>query len=99
KGLIGMSMKNNFMVGLSLLIVIFLMSIIFFLYKNQMRLENQWEQVKQRQSFSSTVMPTVNPHIVEKVITSSQLWRPVQDKVRDTVIQIFSQVYAIDMLE
>ena len=92
-------MKNSFMVGIVLLIVVFLMSIIFFLYKNQMRLENQWEQVQQRQSFSSTVMPTVNPHIVEKVITSSQLWRPVQDKVRDTVIQIFSQVYAIDMLE
>jgi len=63
-----------------------------------MRLESQWEQLQQRQVFSS-VMPNPSSHIVEKVITSSQLWRPVQDRIRDTVIQIFAQVYAIDMLE
>jgi serine protease Do len=98
KELISMSMKNNFIVSFSLIIVTCLISVAFFLYKNQMRLESQWEQVQQRQAFSS-VVPNVNPHVVEKIVTSSQLWRPVQDRIRDTVIQIFAQVYAIDMLE
>src|SRR5579872_4747792 len=93
-----MSMKNNVIVGLFIILIAFLASIGFLLYKNQMRLENQYEQLQQRQVLSS-VAPTASAHIVEKVVTSSQLWRPVQDKVRDTVVQIFSQVYAIDMLE
>lgn len=41
----------------------------------------------------------INPAVVERVISSSQLWRPVQDRVRDTVVQIFSQVAAMDLLQ
>jgi S1-C subfamily serine protease len=36
---------------------------------------------------------------VTKIISSSQLWRPVQEKVKDTVVQIFSQIAAIDLLQ
>jgi len=32
-------------------------------------------------------------------VTSSQLWRPVQDMVQDTVVQVFSHVSAIDLLK
>jgi serine protease Do len=98
KELITMSMQKNFIIGFLIIIFITLCSMGFFLYKNQMRLDTQWEQLQQRQSFSS-VIPSTNPHVVEKVVTSGQLWRPVQDRVRDTVVQIFAQVYAIDMLE
>ncbi len=97
KGLISMSIKNSVIAGL-LLIILFLVGFGFLLYKNQQRLENQYDQLQQRQVFSS-VASTTTPHIIEKIVTSNQLWRPVQDKVRDTVIQLFSQVYAIDMLE
>ncbi len=39
------------------------------------------------------------PHIVERVISSSQLWRPVQDKAKDTVVQIFAHVVATNLLQ
>lgn len=39
------------------------------------------------------------PQVVERVISGSQLWRPVQEKVKDTVIQIFSQVAVVDLLQ
>lgn len=41
----------------------------------------------------------INPHIVERVISASQLWRPVQDRVKDTVVQIFSQVVVTNILQ
>lgn len=36
--------------------------------------------------------------IVEKIVTTAQLWRPIQEKVCDTVVQIFAHVSAFDML-
>ncbi len=32
-------------------------------------------------------------------LTSSQLWRPIQDMVQDTVVQVFSHISAIDILK
>jgi len=38
------------------------------------------------------------PKVVEKIVTSAQVWRPIQTRVKDTVVQIFSHVAAIDLL-
>lgn len=39
------------------------------------------------------------PYIVERVISSGHMWRAVQDKVKDTVVQIFSQIASLDLLQ
>ena len=69
-----------------------------FVYRNQLRLERQWEQSQQK-----TVFPSMNyqpaPAIAEGLISTAQLWRPVQDRIRDTVVQLFVQISAIDLLE
>jgi serine protease Do len=62
-----------------------------------MRLEDRLEQLQQKPLFAP--ISQTNTHVVENVVTSAQLWRPVQDRVRDTVIQLFAQVSAIDLLE
>src|SRR5690606_18901923 len=93
-----MSIKNNILLIGSVIGFIFFSSVGLFLYRNQLRLESLCEQAQQRQSFSSNVQGS-GSHIIEKVVTSGQLWRPVQDRVRDTVVQLFAQVYSIDMLE
>lgn len=93
-----MSIKNGFIFGFCLLTLVGSSSIGFLLYKNQIRLEGLWEQSQQQKMLSSLAQSN-NPHIVEKVVTSGQLWRPVQDRTSDTVIQLYSQVCAIDMLE
>ena len=36
---------------------------------------------------------------VENVVSSAQLWRPIQERVKDTVVQIFSQVAEFDLLQ
>ena len=48
-------------------------------------------------SLAGGSMPS--PRIVEKVVSSSQLWRPVQERARDTVVQIFAQVVEQDLLQ
>lgn len=93
-----MSIKNSMLLIGSVIGFIFFSSVGLFLYRNQLRLESLCEQSQQRQSFSSNGQGS-GPHIIEKVVTSGQLWRPVQDRVRDTVVQLFAQVYSIDMLE
>jgi len=36
--------------------------------------------------------------VIAQVISSAQLWRPIQEKVKDTVVQIFSHVALTDLL-
>jgi len=53
--------------------------------------------------FSAASVPVsadeqITPAIIERVVTSSQLWRPVQDMVQDTVVQVFSHISALDIL-
>lgn len=36
---------------------------------------------------------------IEKIVAKSEIWRPVQDQVKDTVVQVFSQVVKIDLLQ
>jgi len=37
--------------------------------------------------------------VIEKVVAKSEVWRPVQEEVRDTVVQVFSQVAELDLLQ
>ena len=91
-----MSVKNSVAISVLVLLVIFFSSFIIYLYKNQLRLETQWEQSQQ---YLFAPVNQSKTSVVETVVTSAQLWRPVQDRVRDTVIQLFAQVSAIDLLE
>lgn len=40
----------------------------------------------------------LEPVCVERVVTSGQMWRPVQDMVQDTIVQVFSHISAVDIL-
>ena len=39
------------------------------------------------------------PQIIEKVVGKTNLWRPVQESVKDTVVQVFSHVAEFDFRE
>jgi len=40
-----------------------------------------------------------NKQIIEKIVSKSEVWRPVQQQVKDTVVQVFAQISEIDMLQ
>ena len=37
--------------------------------------------------------------IVEKVVSKTVLWRPIQEQVKDTVVQVFAQIAEFDLLQ
>src|SRR5579872_3447570 len=90
-----MSLKNSIVMSVCIVMALFFGLSLLYVYKNQLRLQSQWEQSQQKTVFTAPA----TTHISENVITSSQLWRPVQERVRDTVIQLFVQISAIDLLE
>lgn len=42
---------------------------------------------------------TGNKQIIEKIVSKSEVWRPIQQQVKDTVVQVFSQISEIDLLQ
>lgn len=76
----------------------------YYMYRVQMRsirsLEWSFEEQKNRMLTQETALGTVQPaKIQEKIIVSGTAWRPIQEKVKDTVVQIFNQVAEIDIRE
>jgi serine protease Do len=65
----------------------------FIFYKYQL-LEQQVEEMKQ-----SRIVTQNKPTVIETPVAAAQIWRPIQEKVKDTVVQIFSQVAEIDLLQ
>ena len=43
--------------------------------------------------------PTVGKQIIEKIVSKSEVWRPIQQQVKDTVVQVFAQISEIDLLQ
>ncbi len=72
----------------------------FFLFRRQAQLE---EKLLMNKDFLSAEMQADltggKPKVIEKIVSTAQLWRPVQEKVRDTVVQVFTQVAGIDLLQ
>jgi serine protease Do len=96
-----MLIKRSLILGVSFLVVFCFSGFSFFLYnlyKNQFYLESLYMRSRQEQLYTPGAQ-IATPSVIEKLVTSGQLWRPVQDRARDTVIQIFSQVCSIDILE
>src|SRR5690349_21467531 len=42
---------------------------------------------------------TLSSTLVEKIIPQAEVWRPIQEKVKDTVVQVISQIARVDLLQ
>lgn len=93
-----MNIKNNILDILLFILIIALFGIGFFLIVKQRELEHQLAtSIQQPVGYLSNGTSVVRP--TAEVITNAQLWRPLQEKAKDTVVQIFSQIAAIDLLQ
>jgi len=95
-----MSMRNAIVGSFFCSVAIFLGIGGYFLLKRQVELEENWRTYKE--NFLSTGMldtSSTKPKVIEKIISAAQLWRPVQEKIRDTVVQVFTQVSGVDLLQ
>lgn len=75
----------------------------FFVYRlsqRQQELESQLFKMRDAQLEVRDKMNVADAQVVERVVSNAQqLWRPVQEKVKDTVVQVFSQITEFDFLQ
>lgn len=85
-----------FCIFLSLLIAVGL----FVMYRRQSAIEENWQQMQQECAYvCAQGVAGARPQVIEKVISMGQLWRPIQERIRDTVVQIFTQISVIDLMQ
>jgi len=73
--------------------------LVFFAVERQRSLETSLHDLEKAFVERHTTLAVDETQVVERVISSSQLWRPVQEKVKDTVVQVFSQIVEFDYLQ
>lgn len=90
------SVSNHFIQKLGILFL-FLITGAFcvLLLQRQRAIESQLRTIDQQ----GLIKEPVKQEVVERVISTAQLWRPIQEKVKDTVVQIFAQIAEIDLLQ
>jgi serine protease Do len=58
-----------------------------------------------RQSVQTMYVPGHQPvapggkQIIEKIVSKSEVWRPIQQQVKDTVVQVFAQIAEFDYMQ
>ncbi|MFZ5954575.1 MAG: S1C family serine protease [Candidatus Dependentiae bacterium] len=95
------NIKKSPVVGLTHLLLLSLSVLGFVIYRLSNEQKNLYEMIdslKMDQSQLATSIVTPQP-VIERVVGKSELWRPIQDKVRDTVVQVFAQNAEIDILQ
>lgn len=84
-------------IALGLLSIVFItISYKLFEYHRQLR---ELLSIVQHDGTGTLEQNIAIPTVVERVVGKSQLWRPVQEAVKDAVVQIFVQGAATDMLQ
>jgi len=84
--------------GLGMLCLV-LGTISYKLFEYHRQLRELLSVVQQDGSVGSLEQNIVIPTVSEKLVGKSQLWRPVQETVKDSVVQIFVQCAELDMFQ
>src|SRR2546421_12930907 len=93
-------MNNNNSIALKFIAILFaLVTVILsiYIYKLFRKFNNLNSEIKIEQQQISEIKPT--KEIVEKIVTKVDPWSELQPKVKDTVVQIFSQIGEFNWLE
>lgn len=75
--------------------------IMHIMYEKQQDLEQRFLSLQTTNALDAhiDIGTAANPAPTEKLVSSAQLWRPVQEQVKDTVVQVFAQIAAVDLLQ
>ena len=72
----------------------------YILFERQKNLEQMMFRMRDDQLESlNQHVGVAGAQIIERVVSNAQVWRPVQDKVKDTVVQVFAQIAETDLLQ
>jgi len=85
-------------ISLSSLLVIGLVCLLIHEQSKRELMEKNIDQIRIEQS-ELIKQANFGAHTVEKLVAKSDVWRPVQEQVKDTVVQVFAQISEVDMLQ
>lgn len=68
-------------------------------YYKQLALEKKLAAIVGSADSLATNIDVSQSHVVEKLVSNNQLWRPIQAKAKDSVVQVFSQIAEFDMMQ
>jgi serine protease Do len=85
--------------GLLMLLLAFLIGGIWVLVRRQAELEDRLRDIKSEYIPMKDVLASKQMHVVERVATTASIWRPVQDRIKDTVVQIVTHAVDFDFLQ
>ncbi len=93
---------NRKLPDILLIIVIFILVILsvggFLLYRQQRAVAQSITQMHDA-NMELAKQIDIPQQIVEKVVSKTVLWRPIQEQVKDTVVQVFAQIAEYDLLQ
>lgn len=72
----------------------------YFLYQEQKMVTNAIAQMNSASlDLARQIDLPAQNQIIEKIVSKTVLWRPIQDQIKDTVVQVFAQIAEFDMLQ
>ena len=82
------------------LILLIMFSGIGYVYKKQRDLEHHLADIDAARIELAQQIDVSEPtEVVQKVVSKSIMWRPIQEQVKDTVVQVFAQIAEFDILQ
>ncbi|MEX0849832.1 MAG: trypsin-like peptidase domain-containing protein [Candidatus Dependentiae bacterium] len=89
---IGKSLITTVLAGISF-VVFCVISLLFYNLYDLKRTVTSLQTAPQVQHASG------GKQIIEKIVAKSEVWRPIQQQVKDTVVQVFAQISETDLLQ
>lgn len=96
-----MNLRKLLYTSTASLSVLLIASLLYLLMQERGKREVMEKNIDQIRIEQSELMKQANlgPQTIEKLVAKSDVWRPVQEQVKDTVVQVFAQIAEIDMLQ
>lgn len=97
-----MQQKNTVKIGFGIVLVMMFVFSFYVLHKRVIHLQDQVASVHNEvvvQSVKNMSMDNRSGDVIERIVSSAQLWRPIQEHISDTVAQVFVQLAVVDLLQ
>jgi serine protease Do len=91
--------RFTYIIAASFIVLLFLGVIFFFFLQERSKRELLQKSIDQIKIEQSELMKQVGLAPVERLVTKSEVWRPIQEQMKDTVVQVFSQISELDICQ
>ncbi|TET06248.1 PDZ domain-containing protein [Candidatus Dependentiae bacterium] len=91
--------RFTYIIATSFIALLFLGVPFFLFLKERLNREVLQKSIDQIKIEQSELMKQVGLAPVERLVTKSEVWRPIQEQMKDTVVQVFAQISELDMCQ